>query len=230
MEKEYAEYLLEKTKKDYDLIAGEFSQTRGFLWEELKKFKDLIKDGEKVLDLGCGNGRLLEILQDKKIEYIGVDSSRKLIEIAKEKHPNFQFLVADALSLPFLENSFDKVFSISVFHHIPSEELRLQFLKEIKRILKPKGILILTVWNLWQKRYFLLILKFTLLKIFFRSKLDFKDIFIPWGKKIDRYFHCFTKSEIEKLIKKVNLKILNSGKLKSQSGRYHLYLIAQKPL
>jgi ubiquinone/menaquinone biosynthesis C-methylase UbiE len=230
MEKEYAEYLLEKTKKDYDLIAGEFSQTRGFLWEELKKFKDLIKEGEKVLDLGCGNGRLLEILQDKEIEYIGVDSSWKLIEIAKEKHPNFQFLVADALSLPFLENSFDKVFSISVFHHIPSEELRLQFLKEIKRILKPKGILILTVWNLWQKRYFLLILKFTLLKIFFRSKLDFKDIFIPWGKKIDRYFHCFTKSEIEKLIKKVNLKILNSGKLKSQSGRYHLYLIAQKPL
>jgi ubiquinone/menaquinone biosynthesis C-methylase UbiE len=230
MKKEYAEYLLKKTKKDYDLIAGEFSQTRGFLWEELKKFKDLIKDGEKVLDLGCGNGRLLKILQDKKIEYIGVDSSRKLIEIAKEKHPNFQFLVADALSLPFLENSFDKVFSISVFHHIPSEELRLQFLKEIKRILKPKGILILTVWNLWQKRYFLLILKFTLLKLFFRSKLDFKDIFIPWGKKIDRYFHCFTKSEIESLIKKVNLKILNSGKLKSQSGRYHLYLIAQKPL
>jgi ubiquinone/menaquinone biosynthesis C-methylase UbiE len=228
MEKKYAEYILEKTKKDYDLIAEEFSQTRGFLWEELKKFKDLVKDGEKILDLGCGNGRLLEILRDKKIEYIGVDSSRKLIEIAKEKHPNFQFLVADALSLPFLENSFDKVFSISVFHHIPSEELRLQFLKEIKRILKPKGILILTVWNLWQKRYFLLIFKFTLLKLFFRSKLDFKDIFIPWGKKIDRYFHCFTKSEIEKLIKKVNFKILNSGKIKSQSGRYHLYLIAKK--
>jgi len=228
MEKEYAEYLLKKTKEDYDLIAEEFSQTRGFLWEELKTFKDLVKDEEKVLDLGCGNGRLLELLQDKKIEYVGLDNSQKLIEIAKEKHPNFQFLVADAFSLPFLENSFDKVFSISVFHHIPSEEFRLKFLEEIKRILRPKGILILTVWNLWQKRYFLLLLKFSILKLFFRSRLDVKDIFIPWGKKIDRYFHCFTKSEIEKLIKKVNLKILNSGKLKSQSGRHHLYLIAKK--
>jgi len=230
MEKEYAEYLLKKTKEDYDLIAEEFSQTRGFLWEELKKFKDLVKNGEKVLDLGCGNGRLLELLQDKKIEYVGVDNSQKIIEIAKEKHPNFQFLVADALSLPFLENSFDKVFSISVFHHIPSEEFRLKFLEEIKRILKPKGVLILTVWNLWQKRYFLLLSKFFILKLFFRSRLDFKDIFIPWGRKIDRYFHCFTKGEIERLIKEVNLKIQNSGEIKSRSGRYHLYLIAEKPV
>ena len=230
MEKEYAEYLLKKTKEDYDLIAEEFSQTRGFLWEELKTFKDLVKDEEKVLDLGCGNGRLLELLQDKKIEYVGLDNSQKLIEIAKEKHPNFQFLVADALSLPFLADSFDKVFSISVFHHIPSEEFRLKFLEEIKRILKPKGILILTVWNLWQKRYFLLIFKFFILKLFFRSRLDFKDIFLPWGRKIDRYFHCFTKGEIERLIKEVNLKIKNSGEIKSRSGRYHLYLIAEKPV
>jgi len=230
MEKEYAKYLLVKTKNDYNLISEEFSLTRGFLWGELNKFQDLVKDGEKILDLGCGNGRFLEFFRNKNIEYIGVDSSEKLIEIAKKKYPDFQFLVADALSLPFLENSFDKIFSISVFHHIPSKELRLQFLKEIKRTLKPRGILILTVWNLWQKRYFLPILKFIILKLFFRSKLDFKDIFLPWGKKIDRYFHCFTKKELEELIREVNLKIKNSGEIKSQSGRHHLYLIAQKPL
>jgi len=230
MEKSYAEYLLRKTKEDYNKIADEFSQTRGSLWEELNKFKDLVKNGEKILDLGCGNGRFLEFFRDKKIEYMGVDSSEKLIDIAKKKYPNFQFLVADALSLPFLENSFDKVFSISVFHHIPSEELRLQFLKEIKRILKPKGTLILTIWNLWQKRYFPPILRFTVSKLFFRSRVDFKDIFLPWGRKISRYFHCFTKGEIERLIKDVDLKIKNIGKIKSRSGRSHLYLIAEKPL
>jgi len=135
--------------------------------------------------------------------------------------------------LPFPNNFFDKIYSISVLQHIPSEEFRLQFLREIKRILRPGGLLILRVWDLWRrKKGRKLILRHTLLKITGKSKLDFKDIFLPWknsrGKILtQRYLHCFTKRELEKLIKKTGLKIKESwhwGKDPVSS----IYLVAEK--
>ena len=85
MEREYAKYILNKTKEDYSLIADDFSRTRSFAWDELKLLVQHITPGDKVLDLGCGNGRLLQIFEDQDIEYIGIDNSEKLIKIAKIK-------------------------------------------------------------------------------------------------------------------------------------------------
>jgi len=143
MKKEYAENLLKKTKQDYNEIAQEFSATRYQIWEETKfLFNDYVMPGDKVLDLGCGNGRFFEFLKDKDIHYIGVDFSEKLVEIAKEKYPKVKFQVADALNLPFPNNYFDKIYSIAVLHHIPSEKFRIQFFEEARRILKPNGFFI----------------------------------------------------------------------------------------
>jgi len=85
MDKNYAQYLLYKTRENYDLIAEPFSGTRQFIWEDLKPLAEYVKDGDKVLDVGCGNGRLLELFQGKNADYIGVDSSEELIKIAKNK-------------------------------------------------------------------------------------------------------------------------------------------------
>jgi len=115
-------------------------------------FSNYITRGDVVLDLGCGDGRLFQIFRDKNIDYTGIDISEKLIKIAKRKNPNTKFIVGDALKLPFPDNSFTKVFNIAVLHHIPSKKLRLQLLSEAKRVLKPDGLLILTVWNLWDKK------------------------------------------------------------------------------
>lgn len=206
--------------------------TRNRNWEELRELTKDISDNDKILDLGCGNGRLLEVLKDKKIDYIGVDSSEKLIKIAQKKYPQADFQVADALSLPFPDNYFDKIYSIAVLHHIPSKKYHLQFLKEAKRVLKPEGILVITVWDLWQKKFWKLILKYTFLKLTSQSKLGFKDIFYPWKNQkskteVLRYFHCFTKKELIDLAKKINFKIKKIGNLKYRS-RSNLYLIAQK--
>ncbi len=46
-----------------------------------------IVDGQKVLDLGCGNGRLLNVLQNKNIDYIGVDNSENLLLNAQNAYP-----------------------------------------------------------------------------------------------------------------------------------------------
>ncbi len=167
------------------------------MWQDLEFIKKYISNGDKVLDLGCGNGRLIDLLKDLDIKYVGIDSSEKLISLAKQKYPKHEFLKANALKLPFKDNSFDKIISIAVLHHIPSRELRLKFLKEIKRVLKPNGKLVLTIWNLWQPMFFKYHWKYFILKITGKSKLDFFDIFYPWKDQdrnviVERYIHCCT--------------------------------------
>ncbi len=231
MDLEYAKFILEKTKENYNLIAEEFSATRKEIWEELEfLFKDL-KEGEKVLDLGCGNGRWYKVFKEKGVDYFGVDNSEKLIQIAKENFPEAKFFVGDALNLPFPENFFDKIYSIALLHHIPSEEFRIKVLNEAKRVLKKRGILVLTCWKIHRLREIFALLKYTLLKLIGKSKLDFKDVFLLWGKKTLRYYHCFSKRELEKLIKKAGFEILESGVVKNKRGnRKNYYLICKKPL
>jgi len=231
MDLEFAKFILEKTRENYNLIAKEFSATRKEIWEELKFLFEDLKEGEKVLDLGCGNGRWYKVFKEKKVDYFGVDNSEKLIEIAKENFPDAKFFVGDALNLPFQDDFFDKVYSIALLHHIPSEDFRIKVLKEAKRILKPGGILILTCWRVHRLREILAFLKYTFLKIIGKSKLDFRDTFVPWGKKILRYYHFFTQKELENLVKKVGFEILESGVVKNKrENRQNYYIISQKPL
>lgn len=234
MDRKYAEYLVKKTKDDYNLIAEDFSRKREMIWKELSFLRDQVIAGEKILDLGCGNGRFIELFKEQNIEYFGLDNSERLIEIAKKRYPRGKFQIADAFNLPFPDNFFDKVFSIAVLHHIPSDQYRTRFLEEVRRVLKPGGILILTVWYLWQKKtVWKFLLKNIFLKLIAKSNLDFTDVLIPWkdsqGKiRLQRYFHCFTKQGLQKLVKNTNLKIREISLLQSSAGHSNLLLIAEK--
>lgn len=235
MKKEYAEYLLKKTKEDYNKAALEFSSRREKVWKEMEfLFEDYLIPGERVLDLGCGNGRFFELFENKDIDYIGVDFSERLIEIARKKYgaAGAKFQTADALRLPFPDNYFDKVYSIATLHHVPSKEFRFKFLKEVRRILKPDGLLVLTAWNLWRrssKRK--TIYKFVLLRLLGLCKLDFKDILIPWQGVAECYFHCFTKKELERLVTRAKFRIKESGEIvvsKEKRPNSNFYIVAQK--
>lgn len=230
MDSNFAKYLLNKTKEDYNLIADDFSSTRQSIWPEMQFLLDkYLIPGEKVLDLGCGNGRYFEYFKKKNVDYFGVDNSEKLIEIAQSKYPGVNFQVADGLSLPFSDNFFDKIFSIAVFHHIPSKELRIKFLKEAKRVLKPGGSLILIVWNFRGMKAFFLTFVSIVLKLLGLSKLDFGDFLEPWGKKTKRYYHYFTEKELIDLVKETGFKIKESGIARNERGnRRNTYLVAVK--
>lgn len=228
MNPSYAKYLIEKIKQDFDKIAESFSESRKELWPEFEELKKYIKNGERVLDLGCGNGRLFELFKGRNIEYTGVDFSEKLIEKAKEKYGDY-FKVADTFNLPFPDNHFDSIWSIAVFHHIPSKQLRLQALQEIKRILKTNGKLIITCWNLYQSNYLKLLFKFTLIKLLGGSKLDFEDILVPWGKTdVYRYYHAFTRKELKKLFQKAGFKIEELKYLRRNNKKTNILIVATK--
>lgn len=209
MKKEYADFLIREQKNNYNKIANLFSEKREKTWQDIISFlSNYIKENDRILDSGCGNGRFYPFFKKNKTDYFGIDFSENLIKIAKKKYPDGKFLVANSFNLPFSDNFFDKVISIAVFHHIPSKVYRLKFLAEIKRVLKNNGLLILSVWNLQKnKKAKKLFLKYTILKLLGLTKLDFKDIFYPWKDKsgkilINRYFHIFSEKEIKKILEK----------------------------
>ena len=217
MKKEYADKILREMEKGYDDIAGKFSQTRRYFWRELEFIGEYVEEGDKILDFGCGNGRLLNLIIGKNPIYYGVDVSENLINIADKKYQgrqniHFQKIASGQVSLPFKSNYFKVVYAIAVFHHIPDKNNRLKMARELFRVLKPSGYLIVTVWNLWQKKYFRFILKNWSDKLFGRSKLDWNDCYINFSdndKKnvFKRYHHAFTKKELAKIFQKAGFVI-----------------------
>jgi 2-polyprenyl-3-methyl-5-hydroxy-6-metoxy-1,4-benzoquinol methylase len=186
MDKQTQKNLLGLVKRNYEEIAKDFSETRKkHLWPELSRLTLNIKNGDKILDAGCGNGRLLETLKDKKINYLGVDASEKLIKLAEERYQavgfkfqvsSFKFQVCDILELSKIpEINFDYVFCVAVLHHLPGKDLRLAALKQLKNKIKPEGKIIITVWNLWsQEKFRKIIIRTELLKLFNKLKLIFR--------------------------------------------------------
>ncbi|MCX6744976.1 MAG: class I SAM-dependent methyltransferase [Candidatus Parcubacteria bacterium] len=219
MKRETALKIIKANKILYNEIARNFSETRYNVWPEFEYFKGYLHDGQDVMDLGCGNGRLLELLKDYKVNYLGVDFSENLIREAQSKWPDKHFKAADILELNNLKEKFDLVFCVATLHHIPSDKLRLQVLTNIKNTLKPDGKLLMINWNLWQTKYLKYIIKYTLLKLTDPDKeengvlideLDFQDVYIPWQKKYQRYIHAFTERNIAGLLKKAGLEVIKN--------------------
>ena len=179
--------------------------------------------------MGCGNGRLYQAFQDKNVEYVGVDQSKKLISFGKERFPQAKFIVANACDLSFKEQEFNSIFSIAFLHHLPFKKIRLKILKDCYSFLKPNGFMVCTVWNFYQPR---LIKKYKTWKILF----GFKDVFIPFkfdDKEVKRYHHVFTKNEFKKLFKRAGFEIIDTyyirkGEKTNWKNGYNLILIAKK--
>lgn len=227
MKEKTAQKILNELQNNYNRIAEKFSETRNRIWPFLYELKDFVKDGDRILDVGCGNGRLLEVLKEKKIKYLGIDFSSKLIKMAQKRYsfPWAFFKTADFLT--FEENQkFDVIFMIAFWHHIPSKKLRQKVLAKAKNLLADNGILIVSVWNLWNKKYFKYILKGIFDKIFRRKDLDFFDTFIPWENQFYRYYHAFLFPEAKRELKKVGFKIIKAGKTKGKQSNF--YFICQK--
>jgi 2-polyprenyl-3-methyl-5-hydroxy-6-metoxy-1,4-benzoquinol methylase len=219
MKSELIQKLKALSKQSYNQIAADFDATRKkYLWPEMLTFAADIKNGAKVLDAGCGNGRLLEALTDKQIEYLGIDNSAALLNLAKANYPehNFQELdlsAADFADAKFLAGQkFDFIFCIAVLQHLPSSPLRIQALKNLKKLLAPGGQLLISNWNLWASTKRRLIFKQAIKKIIGFNKLDFGDVIFPWknsaGEEVSqRYYHAFSGRELKSLATQAGFKI-----------------------
>jgi len=221
MKLETAYKLIEHNQSLYNKIAKDFSDTRNKIWPEFEYFKGYLENGQDILDVGCGNGRLLKLLSKFKINYLGIDNSAQLIQQAKNEWPDYQFEVKDLLNLPNLKQPFDLIISVATIHHLPSDELRNQVFSDIRKLLKPDGKFMMINWNLWQKRYLKYIIKYSLYKMSQPNKevipgvlvkdIDFQDVFMQFfQKKHKRYVHAFTEFNIASLLKKSGFEIIKN--------------------
>jgi SAM-dependent methyltransferase len=98
----------------------------------------------RALEIGCGPGRLMKPLSRHFGEIHGVDVSDEMIRLARERLadiPHAHFHATNGASLrQFADESFEFVYSYAVFQHIPSRDVVLEYMREIRRVLKPGGI------------------------------------------------------------------------------------------
>jgi len=120
-----------------------------------KKIK--LHNGNKILDVGCGEGRhSIGAYIEAEVQVIGVDLNEHDLATAQERFQqfaqpdkearSFALQKADALKLPFPDNTFDRVICSEVLEHIPDYR---GVLKEIDRVLKPEGLLAISVPRAW---------------------------------------------------------------------------------
>ena len=109
------------------------------------------ESGKRLLDIGCGTGIILGMLEDRGIDLWGIDISRNATEIAKKRvsKPG-QVICANADPLPFSNDEFDYIIAWGVVEHFPSIQ---RILGEIKRILKKDGKAIIMVPNVYYYKF-----------------------------------------------------------------------------
>lgn len=215
MDQNTANKIITSVQNDYNAISQHFSHTRMNQWYEIGYIvEQYVQPGQIVLDVGCGNGRVADLVRGIKGRYIGIDLSPNLIGIAKKLRPNDDFRVANMMETGFADDTFDHTLSVASFHHIPSEPLRIRTLMEMSRITKLDGYIIMTNWNLHQWKRTKTRWRFNMQKLAYQHDMDWNDTRIPWYDKeknllANRYYHAFTKQEIKKLAKNAGLKVID---------------------
>ncbi len=193
----------------YGEISQSFSATRQHPWAEFAVFSKLLPEQAKVLDLGCGNGRLRKFLP-AEISYTGVDFTAELLDIAQKQYPHDKFRHGKMQSVKTIceGEKFDGIFLIASFHHLASQSEREQLLADLHDLLNEGGKIFISNWNLYQKKYW----KSWLANLgnFLARKAKWGDLQIPYqvaGKKHYRYYYAFSLLELHKLFAQKSWKV-----------------------
>lgn len=179
----------------YDEIGTHFSRTRQKTygeegspnWPVTETYLKKLRAGQSILDLGCGNGRLVAGLP-KGVKYLGTDFSKTLLSEAQKLYPEQKFVYGNVVEPSMWKKlgKYDAIFCVAVLHHIPTRDQQLYILREAKKHLAKDGFLYLTVWNLWQEKFMQNHLDSAELK-----KHDKKWVEIPYNGKWKRFCVSF---------------------------------------
>lgn len=169
----------------YDIVTIPISGVR----DKVMNFTNA-KNGSKILDVATGTGKQAFAFAKKGCDVIGIDLSEAMLKVAnkKNKYGNMKFEVADATNLPFKDNSFD-VSSVSFALHDMPLTIREKALKEMVRVTKTKGIIVIVDYALPKNK----ISRF----------LIYHFVRLYEGQ----YYSKFIKSNLDSLLRKTRIEI-----------------------
>ena len=141
--KEQSRQHFNKQAKEYDEnTSSYFSGPAKISCEDIRVYLEN-NTYEKLLDIGCGTGWLINSLaKQRSAQYFGLDISENMLQRAKDKNiPNATFVIGSSDDLPYEDEMFDIVTCVQSFHHYPDSKKAMQ---EAYRVLKKGGLYILS--------------------------------------------------------------------------------------
>ncbi len=205
--------LNDRLRSDYNTIAEKFDQTRIYLPTELENLVrqviQLSTESPKTLDLGCGNGRTSQIFPSEA-NYLGIDISDRLIELAKKRFPGRNFMAIDNIyQKNLIDDDFDLVLCLAVMHHLKGRAEQKKFIRRIFDFVKPNGYILVTVWHPYDKPP--------------------GDYIIPFDSAIKRFVHVFSLQELHRLVsEQFKIISINEKRYGRKPITNNLYIIAKK--
>ncbi|MCM8809984.1 MAG: class I SAM-dependent methyltransferase, partial [Candidatus Omnitrophica bacterium] len=116
-----------------------------YLIKRLNFIKKICPDrNSKILDVGCGTGALINLLNKEGYDVWGIDSSENMVKIANKRLPG-KIIKGDMLNLPFPSENFDLVISIVSLHHLGNLNKVKTAIKEMTRVIKKSGLIL--IWE-----------------------------------------------------------------------------------
>jgi len=190
-----------RTKEVFDRIApGWYNfRPRSIFTVELAALAARWQRG-KLLNLGCAHGPDFVPFGEGFALY-GVDFSREMLKAARKYARKFDFVAslveADVGCLPFADRTFDWAVAVATYHHLKGRKRQEAALAELWRVLKPGGEALITVWNRWQRRFW----------------LKPKELIVPWRSRdetLERYYYLYSYPEIERLVVTAGFTLIRS--------------------
>jgi ubiquinone/menaquinone biosynthesis C-methylase UbiE len=185
----------------YDRIADHFSKTREYAWPEVEDFLDG-RSGDVGLDVGCGNGRHTELLAERCERALGVDLSRAMAVVARERSVergfDYGLAQADASSLPVRSDRVDLAVFVATLPHLPTRESRVVALDELARVLSREGRALVSAWSTEHDRF---------------DATEGFDTTVEWtlpgGESVDRFYHIYDPDEFRREIDASGLELVD---------------------
>lgn len=192
-----------------DLIQRMSEGYKEWLESEIKYLKKNIPEDSKVLDVGCGGGRIPKELYPTTKNLVGLDHDEEAVELVEKNlasYPEIKIINGKAEDMPFEDNSFDIIACLGTFCNFG--ELKEKALAEMKRVVKDDGILIISCYseNAFEER----------MKMYEKANAEIKEVkgtTIIFNEDIgDNISEQFSKEELEDLFKKSGLDIIEIKK------------------
>jgi ubiquinone/menaquinone biosynthesis C-methylase UbiE len=133
-----------QTSSVYNKIAELYSKQFSKPLEHIKYFLNKIPKNGKILDAGCGAGNNSGYMTLRGFEVIGIDLSKKMLQLAEQKFPKINFKQIDIKKIKFPPNSFDGILASYSLIHISKKDIPA-VLRKLHRFLKKTGILFLVL-------------------------------------------------------------------------------------